>query len=78
MTKNCPSHPPKLGRAGSLPGKICASIAGSDSLSVSVLNSFQLPTSCTPIMMPSSMSVSRDIPLQNTVLPGGGSCARAR
>ncbi len=39
---------------------------------------FQLPTSCTPIMMPSSMSVSRDMPLQITVLPGGGSCARAR
>ena len=45
---------------------------------VSVLISFQLPTSFTPIMMPSSMSVSRDIPLQITVLPGGGSCARAR
>jgi hypothetical protein len=29
-------------------------------------------------MMPSSMSVSRDIPLQITVLPGGESCARAR
>ena len=39
---------------------------------------FQLPTSCAPIMMPSSMSVSRDKPLQMTVLPGGGSCARAR
>jgi transposase len=34
---------------------------------------FQLPTSCAPIMMPSSMSVSRDKPLQMTVLPGGGS-----
>jgi hypothetical protein len=34
---------------------------------------FQLPTSSTPIMMPSSMSVSRDSPLQMTMLPGGGS-----
>src|SRR5271157_5799774 len=42
---------------------------------VSVRSSFQLPTSCTPIMMPSSMSVRRDMPLQITVLPGGGSCA---
>ena len=40
---------------------------------VSVLISFQLPTSCTPIMMPSSMSVSRDMPRQITVFPGGGS-----
>ena len=39
---------------------------------VSVQSSFQLPTSCAPIMMPSSMSVSRDKPLQMTVLPGGG------
>jgi len=30
------------------------------------------------IMMPSSMSVSRDKPLHMTVLPGGGSWARAR
>jgi len=37
------------------------------------LLSFQLPTSSTPIMMPSSMSVSRDSPLQMTMLPGGGS-----
>ncbi len=39
---------------------------------------FQLPTSWTPIMMPSSMSVSRERPLQMTVLPGGGSWVRAR
>jgi hypothetical protein len=49
-----------------------------DSYCVSVRSCFQLPTSSTPIMMPSSMSVSRDMPLQITVLPGGGSCARAR
>jgi hypothetical protein len=34
---------------------------------------FQSPTSCTPIMIPSSISVSRDRRLQMTVLPGGGS-----
>ena len=49
-----------------------------DKVEVSVQNTFQLPTSCTPIMMPSSISVSRDIPRQITMLPGGGSCARAR
>ena len=43
-----------------------------------VARCFQLPTSFTPIMMPSSMSVSRDMPRQTTVLPGGGSWVRAR
>ena len=40
--------------------------------------SFQLPTSCAPIMKPSSMSVRRDMPLHITMLPGGESLARAR
>jgi len=42
-------------------------------LSVYVVSTFQLPTSWAPIMMPSSMSVSRERPRQMTVLPGGGS-----
>ena len=37
-----------------------------------------ITTSCTPIMILSSMPVSRDMPRQITVLPGGGSCVRAR
>jgi ATP-dependent exoDNAse (exonuclease V) alpha subunit len=40
---------------------------------VTVRFSFQLPTSSTPIMIPSSISVSLDKPLQIMVLPGGGS-----
>jgi len=31
---------------------------------------FQLPTSSTPIMIPSSISIIRDRPLQISVLPG--------
>ena len=45
---------------------------------VSVRANFQLPTSCAPIMKPSSMSVRRDMPLHITMLPGGESLARAR
>ena len=39
---------------------------------------FQLPTISAPTMAPSAMSVSRDNPRHMTVLPGGGSLARAR
>lgn len=45
---------------------------------VSIRRGFQLPTKLTPISAPSSMSVRRDSPLHITVLPGGGSLARAR
>ncbi|MGY4501122.1 hypothetical protein ACVWYH_005053 [Bradyrhizobium sp. GM24.11] len=46
--------------------------------SVSVRLSFQLPTDSPPTMTPSAMSVRRDSPRHMTVLPGGGSLARAR
>jgi transposase len=39
---------------------------------------FQLPTISAPTMVPSAMSVRRDSPRHMTVLPGGGSLARAR
>jgi hypothetical protein len=39
---------------------------------------FQLPTNSPPTMAPNAMSVSRDSPRHMTVLPGGGSLARAR
>jgi hypothetical protein len=39
---------------------------------------FQLPTISAPTMAPSAMSVRRDSPRHMTVLPGGGSLARAR
>jgi multidrug resistance efflux pump len=39
---------------------------------------FQLPIISTPTMAPSAMSVRRDSPRHMTVLPGGGSLARAR
>lgn len=45
---------------------------------VSGRSDFQLPISSTPIAAPSLMSVRRDIPRQMTMLPGGGSLARAR
>src|ERR1700680_3404830 len=48
------------------------------SVKVNVRGTFQLPTSCAPIMKPSSMSVRRDMPLHITMLPGGESLARAR
>ena len=38
---------------------------------------FQLPTISVPTMAPSAMSVRRDRPRHITVLPGGGSLARA-
>jgi hypothetical protein len=38
---------------------------------------FQLPT-CLAALNPSSMSVSRESPRHMTLLPGGGSSARAR
>jgi hypothetical protein len=46
--------------------------------SVPVRRSFQLPTISAPTMAPSMMSVSRDSPRHMTMLPGGGSLARAR
>ena len=39
---------------------------------------FQLPTNSPPSMAPSAISVRRDSPRHMTVLPGGGSLARAR
>ena len=39
---------------------------------------FQLPTNSPPTMAPSAMSVRCDSPRHMTVLPGGGSLARAR
>ncbi len=39
---------------------------------------FQLPTITPPTVAPSAMSVRRDSPRHMTVLPGGGSLARAR
>jgi hypothetical protein len=39
---------------------------------------FQLPTNSAPTMAPNAMSVRRDRPRHMTVLPGGGSLARAR
>jgi hypothetical protein len=39
---------------------------------------FQLPTSLAPRVAPSSISVSRDRPRHITMLPGGGSWARAK
>jgi hypothetical protein len=39
---------------------------------------FQLPTILAPMMAPIAMSVRRDIPHHMTILPGGGSLARAR
>ena len=47
-------------------------------LAVSIRRSFQLPTSFGPTTAPNPMSVSRDRPRHMTVLPGGGSLARAR
>ena len=41
-------------------------------------SAFQLPTNPAPIMAPNRMSVSRVIPRHMTMLPGGGSLARAR
>lgn len=46
--------------------------------SVSIRRSFQLPTISAPTMAPSAMSVRRASPRHMTVLPGGGSLARAR
>jgi hypothetical protein len=46
--------------------------------SVSIRRGFQLPTTPVPIIAPSMMSVSRENPRHMTVLPGGGSLARAR
>jgi hypothetical protein len=48
------------------------------SLLVLVLSFFQLPTISAPMMAPNLMSVRRDSPRHMTVLPGGGSLARAR
>jgi len=45
--------------------------------SVSVRPTFQLPTFCAALN-PSSRSASLDIPRHMTMLPGGGSLARAR
>lgn len=43
------------------------------------ITGFQLPTTFPPTMAPSAMSVRRDSPRRHmTVLPGGGSLARAR
>jgi hypothetical protein len=48
------------------------------SLNVSVRSRFQLPTSFAPMFAPNSISMSRDSPFHMTMLPGGGSLARAR
>jgi hypothetical protein len=45
---------------------------------VARLAGFQLPTISAPTAAPSAMSVRRDSPRHMTVLPGGGSLARAR
>ena len=45
---------------------------------VSVRSGFQLPTNLTPMVAPNSISMSRDKPFHMTMLPGGGSLARAR
>jgi hypothetical protein len=45
---------------------------------VSVRPSFQLPTFLAPRMNPNSISVRRASPRHITMLPGGGSLARAR
>ena len=47
-----------------------------ENLEVSVRFCFQLPTSLARMTKPNSISVSRDIPLQRTILPGGESPAR--
>jgi hypothetical protein len=44
---------------------------------VSVRPTFQLPTSCATLN-PNSISVKRESPRHMTMLPGGGSLARAR
>jgi transposase len=49
-----------------------------DTFTVSVRAGFQLPTSPALSMAPSLMSVRREKPRHMTVLPGGGSLARAR
>ena len=45
---------------------------------VTQFTDFQLPTISAPAMAPNPMSVRRDSPRHMTVLPGGGSLARAR
>lgn len=47
-------------------------------ITVSIRRIFQLSTNSPPTLAPSAMSVRRDSPLHMTVLPGGGSLARAR
>ena len=47
-------------------------------MSVRVRGSFQLPTISPPAKAPNAMSVRRESPRHITVLPGGGSLARAR
>jgi transposase len=47
-------------------------------INVSLRRGFQLPTFSAPAIAPSAMSASRDSPRHMTMLPGGGSFARAR
>jgi hypothetical protein len=58
------------------PNAIFGAFAGKDL--VGVAGFFQLPTSLMPREAPSSISVRRERPRHMTMLPGGGSLARAR
>lgn len=64
-----------LGKAAS---RRAAARHAEDHEGTAVLTGFQLPISSPPMVAPSLMSVRRDKPRHMTMLPGGGSCARAR
>ena len=64
--------------AGAATSDVCRKHGISSATFVTLRRGFQLPTFSAPTIAPSAMSASRDRPRHMTMLPGGGSFARAR
>jgi protein-S-isoprenylcysteine O-methyltransferase Ste14 len=71
-------HPIYTGLLAALLGSVIALGERRGLVGLALIIIFQLPTISAPMMAPNLMSVRRDSPRHMTVLPGGGSLARAR